>query len=566
MVIQHNIGAMQAQRYGKVNTQRKAKASEKLSSGYRINRAADDAASLAISEKLRSQIRGLNQGTSNLQDGISLTQVADGALVETQEILQRINELSVKSANGTNTVAEREKIQSEVEQLTYELNKIAYSTSFNDHIYPLRGGVSTTKFEPAPGTVNKLAGASISNGFTGPNNTDGNGSLYLTALAGAITSGAGGLGVGSAGAMVKVYDQSGKEVKVMLHRDEFTSGGKLNITTSGDIVTFHYDDPTTGIKFEVEQSFSTYDEIDETTQTGYSFYDIKYKFTNLSGKNLTYDIATAFDNFGGRYNAVNPYYVNGTPHSTQMRDPASGGGNYQIETPPIPGLSVHCELVTRISGDGLLDDADEFLMLGDTNSQADRDQIWRDLYSGRQTSGGSGALADCDEIYGLWLNKNVSSNASYTTNVLQGIKYKVVPVAGTNTQTPKDVWIQAGNQQDNGMYLDMVDATAKNLKVDTIDVSTQKGALAAIDTVKNALQMCSEFRGQFGAYANRMESSMMNNQNISENTQAAESLMRDTDMAKTMVQYSLSDLVQQTSHSMLAQANQNPKMVLSLLT
>jgi flagellin len=131
MVVQHNLTAMNANIQLGITTSAQAKSSEKLSSGYRINRAGDDAAGLTISEKMRSQIRGLDKASSNAEDGVSLIQVAEGALSETHSILQRMNELATQSANDTNTTADRSAIQSEINQLTSEINRISSTTQFN---------------------------------------------------------------------------------------------------------------------------------------------------------------------------------------------------------------------------------------------------------------------------------------------------------------------------------------------------------------------------------------------------------------------------------------------------
>jgi flagellin len=131
MVVQHNLTAMNANRQLGITTGLQAKSSEKLSSGYRINRAGDDAAGLTISEKMRSQIRGLNKASDNAQDGVSLIQVAEGALNETHSILQRMNELATQAANDTNTTADRGAIQAEINQLTSEINRISSTTQFN---------------------------------------------------------------------------------------------------------------------------------------------------------------------------------------------------------------------------------------------------------------------------------------------------------------------------------------------------------------------------------------------------------------------------------------------------
>ncbi len=131
MIINHNLMALNTHRQMSINDSAAAKCLEKLSSGYRINRAGDDAAGLAISEKMRGQIRGLNQAARNAQDGISLIQTAEGALNETHSILQRMRELAVQAANDTNTTAEREKIQQEVNQLAQEITRIANDIEFN---------------------------------------------------------------------------------------------------------------------------------------------------------------------------------------------------------------------------------------------------------------------------------------------------------------------------------------------------------------------------------------------------------------------------------------------------
>ena len=131
-VISHNISVINAQRQFGINTKNKAKTAEKLSSGYKINRAADDAAGLSISEKMRRQIRGLTQGVENTEAGVSLCQVADGALAEVNDMLHRITELSVKSANGTNSQSDRQAIQEEINQVLQEIDRICDTTSFNE--------------------------------------------------------------------------------------------------------------------------------------------------------------------------------------------------------------------------------------------------------------------------------------------------------------------------------------------------------------------------------------------------------------------------------------------------
>jgi flagellin len=142
MVVQHNMQAMNANRMLNITTTSQSKATEKLSSGYKINRAADDAAGLSISEKMRKQIRGLDQASTNAQDGISAVQTAEGALTEVHSMLQRMNELATQAANGTNSTSDREAIQNEIDQLTTEIDRVAETTKFNE-TYLLKGNGKT---------------------------------------------------------------------------------------------------------------------------------------------------------------------------------------------------------------------------------------------------------------------------------------------------------------------------------------------------------------------------------------------------------------------------------------
>ncbi|MFT3984500.1 MAG: flagellin [Lachnospiraceae bacterium] len=178
MVVQHNMTAMNANRQLGITTSSQAKVTEKLSSGYKINRAADDAAGLTISEKMRSQIRGLTQASSNAQDGVSCVQTAEGALTEVHSMLQRMNELAVKSANGTNTSADRTAIQKEVKALICEIDRVKQSTQFNT-LNLLDGTFATAKAKSVQvGAANEVTQRitikieSISTGKLGIKNID----------------------------------------------------------------------------------------------------------------------------------------------------------------------------------------------------------------------------------------------------------------------------------------------------------------------------------------------------------------------------------------------------------
>jgi len=180
MVVQHNLTAMNSNRMLNVTTKSQSKSTEKLSSGYKINRAADDAAGLSISEKMRKQIRGLTQASSNAQDGISAVQTAEGALTEVHDMLQRMNELAVKAANGTNSEDDRDYIQAEVDQLVTEIDRVATTTKFNE-TYLLKGEGGELKYTKAE--TNGAWTAGKNSGGTGITTWDDDGEATVLSAA-----------------------------------------------------------------------------------------------------------------------------------------------------------------------------------------------------------------------------------------------------------------------------------------------------------------------------------------------------------------------------------------------
>ena len=225
MVVQHNLQAMNANRMLGVTTGQQAKSTEKLSSGYRINRAADDAAGLTISEKMRKQIRGLDQASTNAQDGVSAVQTAEGALTEVHSMLQRMNELAVQSANGTNAQSDRQAIQDEIDQLATEIDRVSETTKFNE-IYLLKGNSQTaaksTFMQSGYATTNGVnfyrEGAVAADKLTGDDLKKALASgekLYTTAAANAgDKQDAGDLAIKGKDYdyVTKLYDEDGKEV------------------------------------------------------------------------------------------------------------------------------------------------------------------------------------------------------------------------------------------------------------------------------------------------------------------------------------------------------------------
>jgi flagellin len=238
MVVQHNMQAMNANRMLNVTTNQQAKSTEKLSSGYKINRAADDAAGLSISEKMRKQIRGLDQASTNAEDGVSAVQTAEGALTEVHSMLQRMNELAVQASNGTNSESDRQSIQDEISQLTTEIDRVAETTKFNES-YLLKGGSGTTTktltghdagitgtfvdgATTATLTVNLEVGTSITIGGVAYNICESDKAAHTDATADSITKLQGD---------ISALDTAGKTVTI--NGTTYTAGADTDVNDAG---------------------------------------------------------------------------------------------------------------------------------------------------------------------------------------------------------------------------------------------------------------------------------------------------------------------------------------------
>ncbi len=219
MVVQHNLTAMNSNRMLGLTTASQAKSTEKLSSGYKINRAADDAAGLSISEKMRKQIRGLTQASANAQDGVSAVQTAEGALTEVHDMLQRMNELAVKAANGTMSENDRDYVQNEIDQLVTEIDRVSTTTKFNE-LYLLDGG---------DGTGNTTKYSAVTNASTG---SFGAGGAFASIKGNFATNGTATIGVPSASDAGAVLGDS----KIKFGTDVDKEDGKTYFTDKEEYV------------------------------------------------------------------------------------------------------------------------------------------------------------------------------------------------------------------------------------------------------------------------------------------------------------------------------------------
>lgn len=417
MIINHNMNALNAHRNMATNTSAAGKSMEKLSSGLRINRAGDDAAGLAISEKMRGQISGLEQASRNASDGISLIQTAEGALNETHNILQRMRELAVQGANDTNTSDDRVAIEEEMSQLTEEISRISETTEFNGQ--NLLKGTFTGSFQIGANS-NQTIGLQI--GGTSSNDLGLTGGVKLNYKADAAASklSEGNYTIKNSGNNLHVVDANNKVVGKIAENEKTT--GKI-VLADGTALTLGHE-VTEGATVKIDSN--------------------GFQVTLAKGNGAT----------------------------------KLAAGNY------------------KVSGENLLNG---------------------------------------DKLVG-----KIDGN---------DIKLSDGNVVALSTLNLKNADVQNGS----------------SFAVTGVDISTSDNASGAITTIDNAINSVSKTRAQLGAVQNRLEHTTANLDNTAENLTSAESRVRDVDMAKEMMTFSSKNILQQAAQSMIAQANQQPQNVLSLL-
>ncbi len=557
MVVQHNISAMNANNAMTRNVSGLGKSTEKLSTGYSINRAADNAAGLAISEKMRSQIRGLSQATSNANDAISLIQTAEGGLQETEDILQRMRELSVQSANGTYTDEDREQIQHEVDALKAEIDRIAESTEFNEMKLldgSLDGGVGNT------GEYGARYGVQISKNLATPtlaNNASLEGSTITSSVNGvtiSLADGASGNGKGGENAS---WDAEGTTLTINLKAgqtytqteidDLIKNATQAKMDASGAPQT----NPTADVSFELKNGMFTFEAAETfTTEEGVRASATNTLTTMLIGgadENDKYADAIGFtsNNYGvdTREITLKTDVEAGKEwvQTTQADKVNVKDGKFTIHLST--GVEYSEEDIEKLMAKSGLDYdvtlADDKSPDGDKVLYAQTKGVELKTTMGTTNAGASAGTAATGK--GLGADKLLGSG--------EGLTFQI----GANGVEDQRLTVNVGNMS----------STA--LGVGGLDISTQDGANSAINKIDDAIKTVSSQRAKLGAVQNRLEHTVNSLSTAEENLQSAESQIRDTDMASEMIKYTKSNILQQASQSMLAQANQQPQGVLQLL-
>ncbi len=581
-VVAHNLLAMNAQRQFGINAGSKAKSTEKLSSGYKINRAADDAAGLSISEKMRRQIRGLSQGVANTQDGVSLCQVADGALAEVNEMLHRITELSVKAANGTNSEQDRQYIQEEIQEILAEIDRVGETTTFNER--PVFKGHDRVILDSDGSSVNMgdvefsdLQLADVNLGKTPLVDGENADMLHLQAIVSNENSAMNGqtfnliFGNGStSSSSVRITDGADNQMTVKL--EEFATGDFSTNGTNEWSREFTYSSGT-GVEIGLKQTVR----IEDTSDTEKN-YAISYEFkdaTNVKNLEFMFHADTAYNN----NDTCEGYFIGGTrvdkycvysQNGSQLTSNATSDYVYNGSIPDslsvidVDNALAFSEKISfgsqkpdslSIGNYGQIHDWSYYNTLdGRLGVNAERTDLGFSLYYnlGDMTQNSSVSFS-----YGI-ANMETDSNLSNVT---------VKPdTSVVSTHEEKwSVWIQSGAEAGDGMHVIIDEMNTEILGIDKLDVSTADGATRAIDEVAGALKKVTANRSRIGAQQNRMEHTIANEENVVENTTAAESRIRDTDMAREMVRFSNLNILSQAGQAMMAQANQSNQGVLNLL-
>ena len=510
MRIQHNIAALNSYRNLTGNNNAVSKNLEKLSSGYRINRAGDDAAGLAISEKMRAQITGLNTAQKNAQDGVSLVQTAEGAMTEVHSMLNRMVELADQSANGTYAdEVDRENLQKEISSLKEEIDRIADSTNFNG-INLLDGSLSTGKLP----TFTGLDGLTKTDIAATGNKTD-------------LTMGTATI------AQAKTYS-----------------------------MTFNYTDANGAAK-EKTIKLTAKDDSTLVDANGIEYTTMQTNATEAEMAKAFAGALSADSEIGDQFTVTADQ---GKLSFTSKATGSTGGSKV---------LSATTKFDTTESTLTAKQKAGEDAKVEYDFQNMEKDKVF-------SVNGEKFVFATAGKQFGSDVNVLEIANAKPTTDEVGKMAGMIANKLGLSDEQVKDdgtkitfsasvgnggLTLQIGDTADkfNQMTVSVGDMHAKALGISDIDISTQAGAKAAVDKIKSAINSVSSTRGDLGAIQNRLEHTINNLSVSAENMTAAESRIRDVDMANEMMAYTKNNILVQSSQAMLAQANQLPQGVLQLL-
>ena len=561
MRIQHNIMAMSAYRNYTNNVSAMKKNLEKLSSGYKINRAGDDAAGLAISEKMRAQITGLETAQKNAKDGISLVQTAEGALTEVHDMLNRMVELATMSANGTyDNETDRFQLQKEMAQLRDEIDRIADSANFNG-IKLLNGEMDGAgSVETAGVNVTAVADGdqSGSEAVAGVYSFDikdlvvSDGSATQTTIS--LSIGGNTLIANTVTVALTDGKASGASIaaKIAAGTSFAVNGVTYNVSVDGSKVTLTMSKAPTSTNQIL------------TTTPASAQVSFSAGVDQNNGWDQALHVDTAASVFAPNKLAQGKFALTADMVKDGNKLTIAGkeftfkvGKDSKVTGSNVIDLSKFEEGDANLIKEASIllskQDTDQFDITTDGTNMYLTEKAGKVDYGTEWDLKGSTAAGD-----GQW-NKKVGSNDTTTGVVTFG-----KAVAG---DANKGLTLQIGDTADdwNKLKVNIQDMHCDSLGIDSISIADQNSAAAAIDKIKAAINTVSDVRGTLGATQNRLDHTINNLSVMTENIQDAESTIRDVDVAEEMMAYTKNNILIQSAQAMLAQANQVPQGVLQLL-
>ncbi len=675
LFVQHNLLAENASRQLNASGRKNAKTTEKLSSGFRINRAADDAAGLSISEKMRRQVRGLHQTVDNITEGVGYVQTAEGALNEVHDMLQRMNELSVKAANGTNTEEDRAYIDSEVQALKDELDRIFGTTTFNEQkIWEAKEkkllGYDTVSAVSSKGPINTMT-VTNKNYAVLPGGYHYSSSSYrgVFDISADVQDGVSISWTGYNGVKYETdkigWDKLEEQNYTFEMSTLFDQAKYPELFDGADPVFKH---TVAFAPAETATIEDIVDCIDGQTMVSYASVNMRGTWENTTGNNKNFQI-------------VNEILLYPSAYASQMNAGAAGGhdfdaaddmflepaktGNTNLTKYPqysdVPAAvtdSSGWEFSFNMTGIGSVKASSTSISYWSNDQTEDHEGVWWNWYTWYDSSGkqhrekrqivhsaagtlagamstltgdehdgtpglfnkdGNGCNAGSSGTLQIHFSLNADSSFQYTGSngaaenstavgsfslqvpisanesedeILEKIKaalndnsvldfattgagadsasmYPVYPVY-KGIKAPVyggtcGFYVQAGTEGGQHISVQYEALSVMALGLQDTNTLTQESSRNAINEIKGALRMVSEQRSTFGAYQNRIEHASNINANVEENTQAAESRIRDADIADLMMEYSINNIIMQAGTSMLTQANQSSQSILELL-
>lgn len=604
MIVSHNTQALNSIRLVNVNLEAYSKSTEKVSSGYKINRAGDYPAGLALSETMRRQVRGLNKGIENAKNGVEVCKIADGALSEITEMIQRINELSIQAANGTNTLTDRHYIQQEIDQLLTEINRIADTTTFNElpifkgtnEIASSSNGSSWVEGD-IPFSDFTIADVQLGDSpFSASSPAD---HLALQAVVNNSSSAAHGynynLIFGSGSTSYSSFRLSYQDENGIVKQEIVSMGSLTSIDyEEGEADgmqfwkrSFVYENED-GVKVRITQQVTANipeDPMDEKK------YNISYSFSNetQNDTHVSLDFMFHADTAYNNNDICEGYYVNDADGNGSRLDKFCMYTDGEAWSSSLTnGASEHVkdtipDSFSIIDTDNALAFSERISFVEGSEPDALSIGLFQSIYDWNyydnldQNLGGNAIRQDLG--FSLFWNNELDAGSTNHVSFNYGIvaaerdsNLNNIPIHKNenvmNNQTHLDeymFWIQSGYEKDSGIWLEIPEINTEVLGLKQIDVTTVEGATATIEAAKNALHNISESRSKIGAQQNRMEHTVVNEESIVEKVQSSESRIRDIDLSAEMIKFSNLNMLLKVGQNMISEANQNIEKLLNIL-